>query len=183
MEEQRAFLFRAVEALEQASIPYAITGSWASTAYGMPRTTHDLDVIVSLAAEDVTALAAAFPPPIYADADWMREAAALGEFFNIIDPTLGLKIDFWPLKDDAYSREQFARRCEVELLGRKVWMLAPEDIILAKLLWYKVSESELQMRDIVGVWKAQREALDMNYLHSWATRLSVADLLSTVMTS
>ena len=131
--EQREFLFRALDALEQASIPYAITGSWASTAYGMPRTTHD--------------------------------------------------IDFWPLKDDAYSREQFARRRQVEVFGRKVWMLAPEDIILAKLLWYKMSESETQMRDMVGVWKAQRETLDLNYLRAWASRLSVANLLSKVTSS
>ena len=110
-------------------------------------------------------------------------AAALGEFFNIIDPTLGLKVDFWPLKDDAYSREQFARRRQVELFGRKVWMLTPEDIILAKLLWYKMSQSEVQMGDILSVWKIQRDALDLNYLRSWAARLSVAELLSKITTS
>jgi hypothetical protein len=59
-------------------------------------------------------------------------------------------------------------------------MLTPEDIILAKLLWHKISESEMQLRDIVGVWKAQRETLDMNYLCSWAARLSIADLLAKV---
>ena len=181
--EQRDFLFRAIEALEQAAIPYAITGSWASTAYGMPRTTHDLDVIVSLTVESATALAAAFPPPFYADEGWIREAAALGEFFNIIDPALGLKIDFWPLKDDAYSKEQFARRQPVMVFGRLVWMLTAEDIILAKLLWNKMSSSELQMRDIVSVWKTQQATLDINYLRTWAARLSVGEMLSKVMSS
>ena len=181
--EQRDFLFRAIDALEQADIPYAVTGSWASTTYGMPRTTHDLDVIVSIAVEQVATLAAAFPPPIYADAEWMREAVGLGEFFNIIDPALGIKIDFWPLKDDAYSREQFARRRPVSLFGRSVWMLAPEDVILAKLLWHKMSASDVQMRDIVGVWKAQEGMLDLDYLRQWAARLSVAELLSKVMAS
>jgi|SRR6185436_12755674 len=176
--EQRDFLFRAIDALEQAAIPYAITGSWASTTYGMPRTTHDLDVIVSLTVESASALAAAFPPPFYADAEWIGEAAALGEFFNIIDPALGLKIDFWPLKDDAYSKEQFARRRQVTLFGRLVWMLTAEDIILAKLLWSKMSPSELQMRDVVSVWKAQQATLDLDYLRTWAARLSVGDMLS-----
>ena len=181
--EQRDFLFRAIDALEQASIPYAVTGSWASTTYGMPRTTHDLDVIVSITVERVTALAAAFPPPFYADAGWMREAAAAGELFNIIDPTLGLKIDFWPLKDDDYSREQFARRRQAAIFGRPVWMLAPEDVILAKLLWHKMSPSETQLRDIAGVWKAQQASLDRGYLRLWAARLSVDDLLSKVTSS
>ncbi len=39
--EQRDLLLRAIDALERASIPYAITGSWASISYGVPRTTHD----------------------------------------------------------------------------------------------------------------------------------------------
>jgi aminoglycoside-2''-adenylyltransferase len=84
--EQSDFLFRVVEALEQAHIPYAVTGSWASITYGMPRTTHDIDLIVSIQAENVSALVASFPPPIYSDAEWISEAATLGEFFNIIDP-------------------------------------------------------------------------------------------------
>jgi hypothetical protein len=46
--EQRAFLLRVVDALEAADIAYALTGSWASTTYGTPRTTHDLDIIVTL---------------------------------------------------------------------------------------------------------------------------------------
>jgi hypothetical protein len=94
--EQRAFLTRVVQALEQGGIAYAVTGSWASTTYGRPRTTHGLDVALSITVEQAAKLARAFPPPIYADAVWMQEAAALGQFFNIIDPDTGVKVDFWP---------------------------------------------------------------------------------------
>jgi hypothetical protein len=38
----------------------------------------------------------------------------------------------------------------------------------------------MQMRDIAGVWKAQRDTLDINYVQDWAARLSVADLLAKV---
>ena len=48
--EQRAFFVRVVAALEAAEVAYAITGSWASITYGTPRTTHDLDVVISLTA-------------------------------------------------------------------------------------------------------------------------------------
>lgn len=118
MEQQRDFLFRAIDALERANVPCAITGSWASIIYGTPRTTHDLDVVVSLTTEQAQALAEGFPPPLYADVEWMKQAAALREFFNVIDPTTGLKIDFWPLKDEAYEHERFARRRQEFVLGR-----------------------------------------------------------------
>jgi hypothetical protein len=181
--EQREFLIRVIEALEQAEVAYAITGSWASTNYGLPRTTHDLDIVVSLSVEQALKVAEALPPPLYADAVWMQKAAALGEFFNIIDPELGVKVDFWPLKADAYSQEQFRRRLRKNFAGRPVWMLAPEDVILSKLLWYRLSESDRQLDDCIGVWKVQHDTLDLAYLRHWADALSLADLLGKVTTA
>ena len=180
MEEQRAFLFQVLEALEQTGLAYAITGSWASTSYGLPRTTHDLDVVVAVTSEGAARLAAAFAPPIYADAVWMAQAAAEGAGFNIIDPASGLKVDLWPLTDDAYAREQFGRRRQQTLFGRAVWMLAPEDVILSKLLWYRQSESDTQLRDCASVWKLQKDTLDLDYLRRWAAQLGLADLLKRV---
>lgn len=175
------FLKRVVHALEQANVPFAVTGSWASSTYGQPRTTHDVDVIISLTVEQASKVAEALPPPVYADPVWMQEAAALGEFFNIIDSESGVKIDCWPLKDDAYSQAQFSRRRREEIAGTPVWMLAPEDVILSKLLWYRLSPNERQLDDCVGVWKVQREMLDLNYLRRWAAQLAVTDLLDRVM--
>lgn len=74
----------------------------------------------------------------------------------------------------------YSRRRQAQIAGRKVWVLAPEDVILAKLLWYKMSESDKQWGDIESVWKARDERLDVNYLETWAARLSVADLLEKV---
>ena len=180
MEAQRDFLLRTIEALERAGVAYAVTGSWASTSYGAPRTTHDLDVVIAIQAEQVAELAAAFPPLFYADAEWMRAAAAERTFFNVIDPASGLKADFWMLKDDAYSRSQFERKCQQLLFGREVWMLAPEDVILAKLLWYQSSENDTQLRDCVGIWKAQRETLALAYLQHWAAHLKLDRLLTRI---
>ena len=180
METQRGFLLRVFEALERAGVAYAVTGSWASTTYGLPRTTHDLDVVIAISVQQAAALAAAFPAPFYADAEWMQAAVAEQAFFNVIDPATGLKVDFWPVKDDEFSRAQFQRRRRQELFDHGVWMLAPEDVILAKLLWYRASESDTQLRDCVGIWKAQRGALDEAYLVHWAQRLQIDELLTRV---
>ncbi len=59
-------------------------------------------------------------------------------------------------------------------------MLAPEDVFLSKLLWYRLSPSQRQLDDCIGVWKVQKDALDVEYLRRWAERLSVADLLQKV---
>jgi hypothetical protein len=181
--EQLAFLRRVVQALEQADVAYAVTGSWASITFGLPRTTHDLDLVVSLSVEQAAQVAEALPPPIYADSVWMQEAAALGEFFNIIDAELGVKVDCWPLKDDEYSRAQFQRRRREDLGNTPVWMLAPEDVILAKLQWYQLSESQQQLNDCIGVWKVwkvQQDTLDLAYLRHWAHTLGLTDLLARV---
>lgn len=50
-----------VDALERTGIPYRIVGSMASIAYGEPRYTNDIDVIVRLDLNQVDALCAAFP--------------------------------------------------------------------------------------------------------------------------
>jgi hypothetical protein len=142
-----------------------------------------LDLIVSFSVEQATRLAAALPPAIYADPVWMQEAAALGEFFNIIDPDWGVKVDFWPLKADEYSQVQFSRRVRRPILGRLVWMLAPEDVILSKLQWYRLSESAQQLQDCIGVCKVQKDVLDLDYLRQWAARLSLTDLLEKVTTA
>ena len=66
---------------------------------------------------------------------------------------------------------------------RHVWALTSEDIILAKLLWIKMSDSERQWRDVQSVWALKKAELDLAYLRLWASRLSVADLLSKVTSS
>ncbi len=182
--EQIEAFQRAVDALEATGIPYAITGSWVVSAYGILRATHDLDVVIAVRGEDIARIVAAFPHPrYYADEVAIAEAVAARSFFNIIDGDSTLKIDFWPLKDDDYSQEQFRRRNMVMMGERRVWALTSEDIILAKLLWIKMSDSERQWRDVQSVWALKKAELDLPYLRLWASRLSVADLLSKVTSS
>ena len=174
---------RALDAIDRSGASYAITGSWVVSAYGVLRATHDLDVVIVFREEDAPRIASAFPSPpyFYADEEFIRESLAARTMFNVIDGESTLKIDFWPLREDAYSQEQFRRRRRIEMSGRQVWALTPEDIILAKLLWIKFSDSERQWRDVESVWALKKADLDLNYLQTWAARVSVAQLLSRVI--
>jgi hypothetical protein len=60
--------------------------------------------------------------------------------------------------------------------GATVWVVAPEDLILSKLVWAKNSQSELQLRDVRRLLHAVTR-LDRNYLDYWAKNLGVSDLL------
>jgi hypothetical protein len=181
--DQLDALYRALDALEASGIDYAITGSWVINAYGIVRATHALDVVVALKAEDVTKLGLAFPAPsyYYDEVDAM-DAVRTRSMFNIVDGESTLKIDFWPLKDDAYSQEQFSRRVRVKFRDRRAWALTAEDIILAKLLWIKISDSERQWRDVKSIWALKQNDLDRTYLETWAARISAANLLAKVTT-
>lgn len=117
---------------------------------------------------EIARLVAAFPSPrYYTDDVAISEALAQQSFFNIVDVEASLKIDFWPLKTDNYSQEQFRRRQRGLMAERLVWLLTPEDIVLAKMRWFKRSESERQWRDVESVWQLKRAELDMDYLRHW----------------
>ena len=56
---------------------------------------------------------------------------------------------------------------------------SPEDVVLHKLLWYRRGHevSERQWRDVIGVLRIQGDALDRQYMETWAADLGIADLL------
>ena len=176
--EQQELLLHTVEILDGLTIPYMVTGSFAVNFYGIPRTTHDIDLVVQIRAADADRLARQFPTDFYADAEMIRQAVEQQFMFNIIDPASGLKIDFWILKRDAYDAERFRRRQQQTVLGRAVWMPSPEDVILSKLLWYKQAQTDKHLNDARGVWALQKESLDRKYLNEWATKLSVQTWLT-----
>ncbi|MHB1361665.1 MAG: hypothetical protein ACYCW5_03580 [Thermoleophilia bacterium] len=156
-----------------------MTGSIASSLQGLPRATHDIDFVIDIEAAAVPHLASAFPPPGF----HFDEAAALdaihrGDMFNLIEAGSGIKIDFWPLKDEPFDRSRFGRKRAEKILGIPVRVSSPEDTILMKLKWAEMSGgSEKQFTDALNVYEIQFGNLDLKYLNDWAGRLGVASLL------
>jgi hypothetical protein len=168
--------------LEVANIPYALTGSLASAAWGTPRATYDADIVLALKPADVDALLRAFPSPDwYLDRDTILETLRSGGEFNAIHSATGTKIDFWLKSDQPVDNIRFARRCREEVAGVPCWILSPEDTILAKLEWIKAAPSERQQSDVAGIFAVQAERLDLEYLRDWADRLHVRPLLDEAL--
>jgi len=171
-----------LRALEAMGVQYALTGSLASTTWGRPRATYDADVLVAMTPGDVPKLLTTFPRP-----DWYfdRETAIkaindCGEF-NVIHGATGTKIDFWVAGTTEKNRQRFLRRRREVVAGVECWVLSPEDTILAKLEWIKMSPSDQQQSDLLGILAVQGDRLDMDYLRDWADRLGVGDLLAAAI--
>jgi hypothetical protein len=181
---QQALLERLVAALEGAGIPYMLSGSLASSLQGEPRATHDIDLVIDVAAISPRAVFAALSAPdLYVDDIAVDEAVRRRGTFNLIDPASGDKADFWLLKDEPYDHERFSRRRRVAALGLQLVVSSPEDTILMKLRWAAESGgSEKQSLDAAGVYDLQAGSLDEAYLDRWAEKLGVTQALADART-
>jgi len=92
--EPSDLLLHFVEILERLGIPYLVTGSMATTAYGEPRFTNDLDVVVDLRPEQVNAFCQSFPATeFYCYREAVLQAVQQRFQFNIVHFESGIKID------------------------------------------------------------------------------------------
>jgi hypothetical protein len=57
---QLKLLEKAIKSLERESIPYMLTGSLVSSFQGIPRSTHDIDIIISVKINHITKIMNAF---------------------------------------------------------------------------------------------------------------------------
>ena len=101
--------------------------------------------------------------------------------FNVIDPRSALKIDFWLLTDDPFEQAMFARRLEREVLGITAWIATPEDVILHKLYWDRLTPSERQLGDAAGIVAIREQSLDVDYLREHAKQLAVSETLERLL--
>ena len=159
-------------------VRYYITGGVAAIAYGEPRTTRDLDIVMDIAPTDVDRLVAALEPAGFyvPGVEDVRSGRMI---------TLGIthiasisRADLVLAQSTDFDLSKFQRIRPIDVPG--VGMLnfaSPEDVILAKLLWGKQSQSEKQWRDVLGILKVQGDALDFAYLTQWAARLDLTELV------
>ena len=176
-----------VRVLEELGVPYFIVGSVASSAYGLPRATQDIDFVVALRHEQVPTFVAALEPEFYVDIAAVYEAVATESSFNLIRWTTMDKLDVFVRRPEAKSKPEFERRrpMSFQIGGQLVtlYLASPEDTLLHKLLWFRQSGevSQQQWRDILGILQVQGDTLDRDYLMRRASELGVKDLLQKAM--
>jgi hypothetical protein len=166
-------LLRIITALDRAGIAYMLTGSFASVYYGSPRSTQDLDFVIEATTAQLRSFIEGLPDSeYYAELDAALQAYKRQSLFNIIDLKTGWKIDLIIRKDRAFSQEEFSRRQRLTVEGISLFVATAEDVILAKLEWSKLAQSQRQIEDVTGILRVSR-TLDRSYLDQWVRELKL----------
>jgi hypothetical protein len=172
-----------IAALERLEIPYAVVGSYASTAWGEPRMTRDIDVLVQLFPEQVAPLCAVFPDSdFYVSNAAAQEAIRYRSQFNVIHPASGNKVDFMIVGDSDWSATQLQRRQQIQFdENTRGYVAAAEDVILGKLMYLHEGGSEKHIRDISGILKLHKDRLDLDYIFRFASQLGLSDAWQSIL--
>lgn len=96
------------------------------------------------------------------------------------------KIDVFVTDKTPYELSENGRARLISLMeGIEAKVLAPENIILRKLLWYDEGNrvSDRQWNDLMQILDVQGVSIDQEYLLSWARELGVEDLAREALSS
>ncbi len=167
-------LARIVSTLERATIPYMLTGSLASSIYGTPRATMDVDIVFAPTEEQLRRLKELMPEAeYYFDLTDALDAHRRRSQFNVIDFATMWKVDLIFQRHRPYDRTAFERKVAIDHQGFQVFVASAEDSIISKLEWAKLGDSELQIRDVVGILRMRSEVLDRAYIEHWVHQLQL----------
>jgi hypothetical protein len=184
-EDPLGLLLRAVALLDDLGIPYALGGSLASTFFGEPRSTTDVDLAVVVDVETGERLLARADAEFYVPTESARQAIREHDSFNLLSIEGGMKVDLFVLGDGLLDRRQIERRINIAVpgAGDGLWVTSPEDQVLRKLDWFRQtgSTSDRQWRDVLGILRVCGESLDLDDLRATAVELGLTDLLARAL--
>lgn len=177
------FVRLVLDAIESAGIEYMIGGAVAAWAWGEPRSTLDLDLVVNISLECVSQFSKELkkrdmlvPEEIILN-NILEDRADLP--INAIHMYSGYKADLYPVREgDELRASAFGRRQKVDLgesLG-EVYLHSPEDLIIYKLWYYSISQQTKHIRDITSIVMTLGNELDNEYIETWVTKKGLLNI-------
>ncbi len=144
--------------LESVEISYCIVGGLAAIAYGRPRMTLDMDLVIALAPADLMRLYDVFPSE---DFYLPPEEVLLSEIqresrghFNIIHQHSALRADCYLPGNSLLARWELENRTRLQGPFGEAWFAPPDSVIVGKLLFYREGGSAKHVEDIRSILKA-----------------------------
>jgi len=176
-----ALAIKVIAAAESAGVEFMSAGAVAAGAYGVPRSTRDVDLLVSVTGEGgLAAMIAKLDPVVQFDAQVVDTLTWGRRHVGLSRSAPPFKIELFEVFDDPFVQSEFARRQQVfvPVLGRATWLPTPEDVIVQKLRWGRPKDLE-DARDVLAVQSPT--ALDMAYIEKWCVQHGTRERLQTAL--
>jgi hypothetical protein len=169
----------ALKALAALEVPHMLVGGFSSNAYGIPRATRDVDIVVQMSnPRCIDAVAAHLGPPFELDTQATFEMLTGNVRHILAVKKLPFVVEFFELGDDAFQQDRFARRQSIHIptLGLAVPLPTAEDVVVQKLRWGRPKDVE-DARDVLAV---QRHEVDTAYIRKWCHAHGTISLFETL---
>ena len=182
-QEFGSFVREVLDALEEVGVQYLIGGAVAVWGWGEARTTRDFDVVVDLPLEQMARFSDSLRDremlvPVEVMLDLYMSPADLP--INAIHMPTGYKLEIFLLRPhDPLRAVALQRRLLVDFgpnIG-EAYVHSPEDLILYKLQYYRLSSQPKHIRDIGSIIAMVGDAsLEHGYLTQWIDRLALQEI-------
>jgi hypothetical protein len=170
--------------LNRAGIDHVVTGSVASMLYGEPRMTHDIDLVVDVASEQIGPLLASFPEENYyrPPAEVVSVEISRGQrgHFNLIHHSSGFKADIYLCGSDPLQRWALEHRRIIPVNGIDVRIAPPEYVIIRKLEYYRESGYQKHILDIEGMLRINAETISLPIISEWVQIFGLSKEWATI---
>jgi len=180
LEAFRETLGKATRLFNLLDIPFHLTGGITSIAYGEPRMTQDLDIVVCPQAitrrlpEFLTALARS---DFLHNEDAIRSAVNAREMFQLLDLVEVLKLDVYPRE---MIPGELQRSIQLEVFeGVRVPIASRIDAAVSKLVWINKG-SHKSRRDLRHVFRLATED-EQHRIRQLVSQFGLVPLLETVL--
>jgi hypothetical protein len=152
------FVKKALKALNESKVKYAIIGGVAAIYYGRARSTMDLDLVVELKEKEIervveSMLKNGFEVKIDEVKEALKEKTHVTIFLKNSPYRLDLRGIYSSLDEASIKK-----RKRVRIFGTPAWIERPEDVVIAKIVY----GSETDLQDAKAIILNQK--LNMKYL-------------------
>lgn len=157
--------------LNDQKIEYVIVGGVAVMYHGVPRTTIDIDIILQIDDAEIDSFSKYLNVKGFdASADYLRSAFIDRSHGTIFYMDTLMRLDIQGV-NSAFDRMTLERAITIELLNVHIKLGTAEDTLINKILF----QGEQDLRDAHGIFKINREKLDLDYIESTCKMLGISD--------
>lgn len=173
--EQNLSFGNVIDILEAVGATYAIWGGLAVLAYGEPRFTQDMDILLSPSNLNNQMMVTRFKESHFHVDEVAVQRAMAGGFFNVIHLHYHIKTDFY-VPNDPVLQAMIAERVYLPFDKiRQAAYITADSVIVAKLRAYREGQSTRHLDDIASIIRIQGKKLNPAKLDIVAAQLGLFD--------